>query len=242
MKRTILEILIAGVFLLSAHCCVAANLVVNSGFETTETTGWGWVGIPGNWAGDYSLIVGASSGIDPLEGSQMLKFIASGWESTAHSSAMACQVYQVIDVSSFSDIISAGGAIVSASSYFNRIAGDAQTDTEFITKMASFEGDPSSFPAQLASSSWLARTDAIIYGDDDPLTWEYCQVQQPLPPNTDFIAVGLIAVENVHNDLSAPEFDGHFADVVSVEIIPEPATLGILGLGGLALLRKRTRV
>ena len=58
-----------------------------------------------------------------------------------------------------------------------------------------------------------------------------------LPIGTDSLAVRLTTSENVFNDGSYPEFDGHYADVVSAEmvIIPEPATLLLLCVGSLGV-------
>ncbi|MHC4501629.1 MAG: right-handed parallel beta-helix repeat-containing protein, partial [Planctomycetota bacterium] len=43
-----------------------------------------------------------------------------------------------------------------------------------------------------------------------------------LPTNTDFVVVEIAAHENIFNDASDPELDGHYADVVSVTICSRP--------------------
>ena len=79
--------------------------------------------------------------------------------------------------------------------------------------------------------------------DGDPSTWEIASASLLLPIGTDSLAVRLTTSENVFNDGSYPEFDGHYADVVSAEmvIIPEPATLLLLLGGGAVLLRRRQK-
>jgi len=70
-------------------------------------------------------------------------------------------------------------------------------------------------------------------------------VQKPRAVHN-FIAVDLFACENIVNDAIAPEFDGHFADGVSmtVTVIPVPGAviLGSIGLtfSGWLLRRRRT--
>ncbi|UCE98697.1 MAG: LamG domain-containing protein [Planctomycetota bacterium] len=226
MKKQVMFVL-AVIFAVSA-LSNAQNLVVNPGFETPETTGGGWPSTYGDWNGDYSSIVGASAGIIPLEGSKMLKFLGSSHGGSG-GSANSCQVFQIINVSSYAQEISVGKVSVAASAYFNRIAGDSQTDTKFYVSIFAYAGEPSSFPWQWETSpdgGKLARADGFVYSDGDPATWEQGQTQLALPTNTDFVIIGVNANEDIYNDYSLPEFDGHFADDVYAEVII-PALVGL---------------
>jgi hypothetical protein len=73
-------------------------------------------------------------------------------------------------------------------------------------------------------------------------TWEELSIDLILPSNTDFVAIRVDAFEDVFNDLTTGEFDGHFADAVSLVtyVVPEPAT-GLLLACGLAMLSVRRR-
>ncbi|MHC4756613.1 MAG: PEP-CTERM sorting domain-containing protein [Planctomycetota bacterium] len=219
--------------------CHATNLVTNPGFETPETTNGGWPSTYGDWYGDYSSIVGTSSGVIPYGGSYMLQLKGTSWGSGA-SSANACQVPQIVDISSFASLIASGNAVVTASAYFNRVSGDAQTDTQVGISVFAYEGSPSSYPSDRAVSNWLLRENAFFDSDDDPGTWELCELQMTLPTNTDYIVIDIQARENIYNDISGTEFDGHFADNVTVEVVPEPATLLLFALG-VPLLSKLNR-
>jgi len=222
----------------TASFCGAANLAVNSSFETTEITSGGPPTTYGDWNGDYSSIVGATSGINPLGGSKMLQFLGTSYGDGG--SGVTAEVQQIIDISSYRSLISAGQATASASAYFNRVAGDSQTDTLMYLVILAYAGDPSSFPTQYANNSYLAVEESAVFTDSDPITWEQASCQLTLPTNTDFIVIGLNASENVYNDTFLNEFDGHFADMASVEIVPEPATLLLLGLGTV-MLKKRVK-
>lgn len=223
------------VILAAASICGATNLVTNPGFETMEVTQGGFPTTYGDWNGEHSSIVGTTSGITPLEGQQMLQF--EGTTFTDHSDATTCTIYQLINVSTYADLIASGQAYATASAYFNRVAGDAQTDTLFGIAILACTGQTSAFES--------LRTTFPIAGlnfatDSNPATWEQVIVQMVLPTNTDYIAIGLYMNEDVYNDYVSPEFDGHFADMSSVTIVPEPATTLLLSIG-ICLIRRKLR-
>ncbi|MHC4621370.1 MAG: right-handed parallel beta-helix repeat-containing protein, partial [Planctomycetota bacterium] len=197
----------------------AENLAINGGFETVyDTTGPRPTGY-GYWRGNASEIVPTSQGITPFQGSQMLNFIytiESGPALTKDS-----EVWQIIDIGSSEVHVSAGQAIASASFRFNRVDGDAETDTEFTAGLYAYAGDPCSFPSQYENSELAARLTSA-FADSDPNTWELTTIDLVLPANTDFLVVEIAARENIFNDTSDPELDGHYADAVCATICSRP--------------------
>ena len=212
-----------------------ANLITNPGFEVTEGT-HAYPNQYGDWAGDSStMIVSNADGILPYQGSQMLKFNFTGWESHAQT-AISSQIYQLIDISSYSSIVASGNAVVNASAFFNRVAYDQETDTEFYIRLFALAGSPTGFNA---SSNILDVVSEYIETDFYSSTWEKAEAELALPVNTDYVAICIAAKEDIHNDTYGVEFDGHYADCVSLEIVPEPATVVLLAIGGVLLGRKR---
>lgn len=235
----ILFAIVLGIVAMPSQLWCEENLVTNNGFEIAESTQGSWPSTYGDWNGDHSsIIVGPTSGITPLEGSYMLNLKGTS-HGTSASSAGACEVPQLIDVSQFAGLIASGQALVSASAYFNRVAGDAQTDTAFGIQIYAHQGNPSSYPSNRENGWWLLNKRADIFTDADPATWEQSQLFTLLPTNTTYIAIQMTAYENIYNDTSGIEFDGHFVDQVSLQITPEPATVVLLGVGGLMLRKRR---
>ncbi|MGH7724609.1 MAG: hypothetical protein ACREOU_04200, partial [Candidatus Eiseniibacteriota bacterium] len=200
-----------------------ANAIVNSGFEIAEPTAGSLPTSAGDWNGfDTSAIVTAENGITPYEGTRMLHFINSA---IGPGPAGASEVIQLVDVSSLASVISTGTARGIASYRVNRIAGDAQTDSEFRIEIYAYSGSPASFPAQFTVSE-LATAFQSLVTDGNPATWQTVSVDLTLPPTTTFVAIIVSAAENVFNDAVNPEFDGHYADVASFSVVDaQPYTI-----------------
>ena len=214
-------------------------LLINGGFETAETTGGTLPTTFGDWAGDISEIVSTQNGITPFEGSQMLHFVNTQLDGSGEG--YSSDVWQLCDMSLFNTEIASGQATVSASALFNRVIGDSQTDTLFGLSLRAYAGNPSEFPSN--SDNYLASVTTTILSDGNLTTWESAGVDLLLPTSTDYLGILIFAQENVLNDLTHPELDGHYADnvVMHVNVVPEPGTLFLLstGLVGLIAFRKK---
>ncbi len=242
MNRALLGVLVGVVATLAMGAQVRAqgDVVFENGFEN-DIIQVSWPDTYDRWGGDVASIVSAQDGIAPLGGTKMLKFGLSGWD-TANLGATASQVVHLVDVSAYADYIAAGEAVATFSANFNRVAGDAQTDTAFGVRIAAYSGPTSQHTSKREAGAWLDRVLGDTFTDGDVSTWEsVATTPMVLPAETDYLEVEVVAWENVYNDVSTNEFDGHYADNVSLIVTPEPATLGLLALGGLALLRRRRR-
>ncbi len=223
----------------------AANLVTNGGFETAGSTSSGAF-LPttaGVWDGDITSIVTTESGIVPYDGTRMLHFINTA--PTGPSPAGSSECIQSIDLTPHAALI-ASGAMVVFRFKVNRVAGGPQTDRLFAAYIEAHSGSPANLPSTWASSP-LASSSATLVSDSDPSTWEQVTCALRLPPATTYVAIDLGANEDVVNNTGNPELDGHYADDVSVEIVPRaPATspasmmlmAALLLVPGVCLLRR----
>ena len=109
---------------------------------------------------------------------------------------------------------------------FNRVAGDAETDSQFSIQLESFEVG-SDEAQHLLKSGRLARsrTGHQLLSDSEPASWEKLEAVLTLPANSRCINVMILAFENVVNDDEVnEEFDGHFADDLHFHLLIEPAS------------------
>lgn len=213
----------------------ADNLLVNPGFEIPENTHESVVAplpaVFGNWSGNRSAIVGAEKEVTPVAGDGMLSFLGTVPDNGAWG--YSSDVGQFVDLSGYRSSIDAGLVTVHASAVFNRVAGNAQTDTQFGLLIWAYNGKPGDPP----KPERIAFTEPTIITDGNPETWEPLEASLLLPPQTDRVAVLVIAYENVANNGAFPEFDGHYVDDVSLTLsIPEPGTLVMLLIAAVGLL------
>ncbi len=184
---------------------LGVNLLVNPDFESPVTVGT-LPSTTGHWQGDSAYAVIADQGISPRTGTQMLRFQRSGL--LAGPGVVSSQQWQLVDLTPLAADIDAGKVRADASVWFNRVSGDAQTDTRFDLRLLSFPGTPAGYPTDYASPAHVAGDSLITTGN----AWQLLNLIDVLPVGTRYVAVEIYAFENVQDDATDPEFDGHYAD------------------------------
>ncbi len=207
------------------------NRLQNPSFEQ----GGSFAGFPtdyGAWGGDrvYGTKENANWGIWPFDGSLQLQFDATGLGGAIGDTTS--DAWQLVDLSAYAADLARGQLTAWASSRFNRIARDAQTDTQFHIELAALAGQPSEFEQQLAAGP-IASARTVIATDSDPESWQEATVVFDVPAHADYLAVRITAHEDVFDD-DRYEFDGHYADdarLILLTPLDKPSVAGHLPAG-----------
>ncbi len=217
--------LVVSTGLVMTAATVSAEELTCPGFESCSLV----VDLPNvsdTWGGDVATITGSTLGVNPASGSNMLRFhytLPASEPCASCGGASGSEVYQLIDLAPYASLVASGLATAQAQMKVNRIAGDAQTDSNFGIDIRAYSGALGSFPLNLDNQ--IASQVTELLSDSDVVSWETVAVTLPIPTNATYLALRIYAHENVFNDNGSgvTEFDGHFADDVSL-IIPLPCT------------------
>jgi len=213
--------------LLRSSAVAADNVLSNPGFEGDAPLIGPIPAAPGFWQGDQSSQIGPNQGIDPVEGSFMLRCDATTPEGST-SGATACEILQAYELPDpVKERIAEGEALTArVTGLFNRVSGDTSIDTAFGVTLDAYQGEVSTFPTQFREGLYLERDPARLV-DSDPCvkTWESITAEVSLNQESpvDFLGITVLAIENVSDGGEAEvEFDGHYFDAVSLTIIATP--------------------
>jgi hypothetical protein len=194
------------------------NLLLNPGFEASDVVVGALPSTAGIWQGDLAARVASEQGVTPRTGSRMLKFTATGL--VAGTGFFTSQQWQTVDLSAYAVDIDAGKVRLDAGAFVNRVAGDAETDTRFDLRVLAFPGSPGTFPADYPPPVGQIRSATV---NSTAGGWQQLQVQfDVLPVGTRYVAVEIYPYEDVADDGTLPEFDGHYADDVSLVLTELP--------------------
>lgn len=204
-----------------------ANLLNNPGFETNLLTTANNVltnfpGFQGVWGPEAATIVTAENGVTPIQGVQMLRMVDTG---------SYTQTFQITDVTASAGLIDSGGALVNLTAQFN--VDKALSAALGVVSLTFFTTSTyaSNIPPYLTASLTL---------DTSPNTWQPISLTIPVPVGTRWLLSQV-----AYQDATLLGIDGVYhpgyvdAADTTISQIPEPATLGLLTIGALALRRRR---
>jgi hypothetical protein len=223
------NLILISLFVCAAFITVSAkaNLLVDPGFESNPlTTDVAVINtpnpmLPGVWGQENSTIVGAEFTVTPAQGVKMLRMENTG---------SYTQTLQATDVTSYAALIDAGGATVNINALFNANpkipAALGGIGVSFFT--ASNYG---------SLTSYITNTLTL---DNAPGTWESISINSAIPIGTRWLLSQVFFQDSTLQG-APPDttYYGGYVDAADLTITPEPATLGLLGLGALSLLKKR---
>ena len=142
------------------NVAASTTALVDGGFESTTPLA-GRPSSTGMWVGDVASVRSAENEVLPHEGQRMLRFL---WSNTVPGASPygSCQMIQLLPVSP--------GDLLFATASFNRVAGDAETDTDFAVVIDFYSGEPSDYLT--VANNPLDHDASRVLSDSDPTTWE----------------------------------------------------------------------
>jgi hypothetical protein len=175
------------------------------------------------WSGDYTEIVGESSGVASAGGSQMLRFMRPDYRGKPISPpSRTSSVWRLIDLRPYQRHFADGGSVVQLSALLNAcVYPDDRSYSAFVAIHAldaAMAANASSIDWRDLNSAALALTrSGMLPLDRDPATWQRVDGEQRLPGNTEFLLIE-IGVKQSSETGIAIEFEGHFLDEVRLTL------------------------
>jgi hypothetical protein len=221
-KLMTISLLCAALISVSAH----ANLLVDPGFEsnplTTATNVLNFFATyQGQWGQELSTIVTAENGITPYQLVNMLHMDYTG---------SYTQTFQVTDVTSYAGLIDSGNAAVNLTAWFNI---DKAVPAALGALGVSF------FTGNSYGTLTTGFTNSLIL-DTSSNTWQSISAINSIPAGTRWLVSQVAYQDSTLLGIDGAWHPGYVdAADLTITQVPEPATLSILALGGLSLLRKK---
>ena len=192
----------------------AQNVLIFGGFETNNVVPLAGIVNPllaGSWGVEQAVRTGTSGSVMPYKGDWMLKMDDDG--------LVVTQAFQFVDISGRGNLNE-----FEVEAWYNSDASAAR-----IGLRLSYYATDADFGSPLSIESR-----AMIL-DDDTSTWQGLYYRSDIPAAATWVGFEV----NFRNDTIGT--DSGFVDGASLLLVPEPASMIALGLGVVALLRRRKR-
>jgi hypothetical protein len=222
----------AGVIALASQAKAAyptGNLITNPGFETNSLTSiFNVLGSPystGIWGDEASTITGTVGAVVPSGGTQMLSMTTDGNADT--------QTLQSVDVTAFSSDINAGLLTASFNAKFNVdkdvTGGLAGIYLQFFNSAHTYVG--------------ATNINSLLVLDSNPATWQQISLTNiPVPVGTSYLLPQVLYNNASMTDANGIDHAGYVDDsVLTLNTVPEPASLGLCTFTALGMIRVRRR-
>jgi hypothetical protein len=209
------------------------------GFESGPAPATGFIPlVPNVWGGDKTAITGASRGVQPVEGRQMLEFLAAHADVTEIDGQYSSEIWRIVPMSLIRERASLTGAdggrlTLEFSAAFNQRGAEAgsggRDPAEAVVagvNVLAFQGSIAD-AHRLWKSKWsvaVASASLTEILDEDPERWQRLKVTIALPELTDFVLLQCYTGDDKGDSVAV--FDGQFLDDIRLGVIVDPVRGG----------------
>lgn len=201
---------------------VTAVNLIDGGFEKADSIAVaGYPERAGQWTGDAVRVsLEESTEIQPFEGSSMLCLVHRDEDAPApapKSTPQRAVQWQIVDIDE-TDATSPP-MVAELRARFNRDTEGPSAEWPCRVELYAFRGRSETAQSQLESGSYLASASAQLHTDDDPRTWELAETSLRVPPEADFLLVGISGIgERIPQPFGSDAFAGHYADGIDLKL------------------------
>ncbi len=181
---------------------------IGGSFNRVETFKGGRPKLPNKWSGDLLEIATSFEEVRPRSEGGMLHFKGTSAQEDVRDT-VASQLWRIVDLYEVREKMGRRPERVNLSGWVNRVAGDDQTDRDFLFGLSCHQEITEALDE---GGDVTTKVLTSLISDSDPETWERADLQLHLPPNLRYLVIMVGAREDVSNNEDGQEFDGHFLD------------------------------
>jgi len=177
----------------------------------------------GIWSGDFTSVTGFDQGVEPANGTKMLRVLRADYEGKSNSSDSYCgDVFRLIDLRPFHAQLAEGNAVLEVSLAFN--ASEFPESEQYFGLLAmhaitaELAAQPASLSGEVLTNGSLAMArQSCPRIDRDVFTWQRIEGSLHLPAETDFLLIHL-GVSHIPKFQRRVTFAGHYIDDVKISL------------------------
>lgn len=182
----------------------------------------------GLWGTDRVRLCGAEQGVTPADGRRMLAFEQAlpGPGDPAVSTADSCDLYQLIDLGPYADMIAQGGCMLRLTAKVRDASGPHAVQSLFVGRLSVFDRPLAEILPAWPESRTQAASEAAerLLSSGEANRWQQVSATVSLPAGSRFAIVQIDATTMDRTPgRGAATFDRHYCDDVQLTLLlPDP--------------------
>lgn len=178
----------------------------------------------GLWGTDRVRLCGAEQGVTPADGRGMLAFVQAlpGPGDPAVSTADSCDLYQLIDLAPYADLIAQGNCMLRLTAKVRDASGPHAVDSLFVGRLSVFDKPLAEIVPAWPESRLLAASEAAerLLSSGEANRWQQVSATVSLPAGSRFAIVQIDATTMDRTPgRGAATFDRHYCDDVRLALL-----------------------